>query len=98
MIRIRFLPAAEAEILREIAYYSNARVGTGIKFQMALTAAIEAITLHPDRSAPATNGTRSRIVQGFPFNVIYKIDAVELLIVAVSHHRRRPGYWESRIE
>ena len=36
MIRIRFLPAAEQELLKQIAYYSQARDGTGIRFEAAV--------------------------------------------------------------
>ena len=33
----------------------------------------------------------------FPFGIIYKIYKSELLIVAVAHHSRKPGYWEDRL-
>jgi hypothetical protein len=52
VIKPRFLPAAEAELLKEVAYYSNVRDGLGI---------------------------------------------TEILIVAVIHHRRTPGYWADRV-
>ena len=35
MIDTRFLPAAEAEFLKEIGYYSNVREGLGIRFQLS---------------------------------------------------------------
>ena len=42
MIKPQFLPDAEAEFLKEIAYYSNAREGLGIKFREAVMAAVAA--------------------------------------------------------
>lgn len=96
MIAARFLPAAEAELLKEIAYYSSAREGVGIKFQKSVEAAISAAALNPKGGAPASRGTRSRIVKGFPFSVVYRANDVELLIVAIAHHRRRPDYWSNR--
>jgi plasmid stabilization system protein ParE len=33
----------------------------------------------------------------FRYNVIYAIDADEIVIVTVAHHRRHPGYWRGRI-
>jgi hypothetical protein len=47
--------------------------------------------------APSHNGTRSVLVKGFPFSVIYRASEAELLVVAVAPHRRRPGYWLARI-
>ena len=37
MIKPQFLPDAEAEFLKEIAYYSNAREGLGIKLSQLRT-------------------------------------------------------------
>lgn len=39
----RFLPEAEAELLHEVSYYSEARPGAGVRFQ----AAIEAASVEP---------------------------------------------------
>ena len=33
----------------------------------------------------------------FRYNVIYVIDELEIIVVAAEHHRRRPGYWHSRL-
>ncbi|WP_396267770.1 type II toxin-antitoxin system RelE/ParE family toxin [Ideonella sp.] len=97
MIPIRVLPQAEAELLHEVEYYSSARAGTGIRFQAAIEAAIERAARHPLGGAPSPRGTRSVLVKGFPFSVVYRADERELLVVAVAPHRRRPGYWLVRI-
>jgi plasmid stabilization system protein ParE len=30
-----------------------------------------------------------------PFSIIYRVETDRVLIVAVAHERRRPGYWKS---
>jgi hypothetical protein len=40
VIKPRFLPAAEAELLKEVAYYSNVRDGLGTKFEDAVESAV----------------------------------------------------------
>lgn len=97
MIPIRFLPQAEAELLHEVEYYSNARAGTGIRFQVAVEASLERAARHPLGGAPSSNGTRSFLVKGFPFSVVYRANELELLVVAIAPHRRRHGYWLPRI-
>ncbi len=97
MIPVRFLPAAEAELLHEVEYYSNARAGTGIRFQAAVEASVERAARHPLGGAPSPKGTRSVLVKGFPFSIVYRVSDVELLVVAVAPHRQRPGYWLPRI-
>jgi toxin ParE1/3/4 len=95
---LRFLPAAEAELLKEIAYYSTVRTGAGIRFQAAVEAAVFRATRHPFGGAPSFNETRSVLVKGFPFSVVYRPVARELLIVAIAPHRKRPQYWATRVE
>jgi len=97
VIPLRFLPQAEAELLHEVEYYSNARAGTGIRFQAAVEASLERATRHPLGGASSPKGTRSVLVKGFPFSVVYRANELELLVVAIAPHRRRPGYWLPRI-
>jgi len=96
--KTRFLPAAEAEFLKEIDYYSNVREGLGIRFQLSVMAAVGKAAANPSGGAPSRKGTRIRLVKGFPFSVVYRASDVELLVVAVGHHRRQPDYWLQRIK
>lgn len=96
MTPVRFLPAAEAELLHEVAYYAKARAGTAIRFQAAIEASIGRAARHPAGGAPSPGGTRSVLVKGFPFSVVYRASEAELLVVAIAPHRRRPGYWLPR--
>ena len=98
MIRVRFLPAAEIEFLREVTFYSQARKGTGIRFQAAVQAAVSRVATHPLGGAPSYRETRSALVKGFPFSVVYRHSANELLVVAIAPHRKRPYYSASRLE
>jgi toxin ParE1/3/4 len=97
MTSVQFLPQAEAELLHEVDYYSKSRSGTGIRFQAAVEASLERVVRHPLGGAPSPNGTRSVLVKGFPFSIIYRATDIELLVVAVAAHRRRPDYWMQRI-
>jgi len=97
VIPVRFLPQAEAELLHEVEYYSSARSGIGIRFQAAVEASLERAARHPLGGAPTANGTRSVLVKSFPFSVVYRASQEELLVVAIAPHRRRPGYWLSRL-
>ena len=98
MIKPQFLPDAEAEFLREIAYYSNALEGLGIKFREAVMAAVAKAVANPVGGTPSASSTHSRLVKGFPFSVVYRASDKEFLIVSIAHHRRQPGYWLGRIK
>lgn len=98
MTEVRFLPAAEIELLREVVYYSKAGSGVGIRFQAAVQAAVSRAAAHPHGGAPSHKQTRSFLVKGFPFSVVYRVTARELLVIAIAPHRKRPNYWASRVE
>lgn len=98
MTSVRFLPAAETELLREVAYYSIARTGAGLRFQASVEVAIARAVHHPLGGAPSFKETRSILVKGFPFSIVYRPSAHEVLVVAVAPHRKRPQYWSSRVE
>jgi plasmid stabilization system protein ParE len=97
VIKARFLPDAEAELLAEVSYYSNAGTGLGIKFARAVEVAVGMAIAHPERGRPAARGTRTRLVKGFPFSIVYRPTQTEILVVAIMHHRKKPGYWLARI-
>ena len=97
MTPVRFLPEAEAELLHEVEYYSTLRTGTGVRFQAAVEASLQRASRHPLGGAPSQQGTRSFLVKGFPFSVVYRASGDELLVVAIAPHRRRPGYWAQRL-
>jgi len=50
----------------------------------------------PQRWPAYLHGTRRIVLKRFPFSVIYRLLEGQLQIVAVAHHKRRPGYWRTR--
>ena len=98
MTALRFLPQAQAELLHEVTYYSAARPGAGTRFQAAFEDALALVQAHPSGGAPSAHGTRSVLLKGFPFSLVYRPSATELLVVAIAPHRRRPGYWLDRVK
>ena len=96
-MKARFLPAAELELLKEVAYYSKARNGLGIRFQAEVETTVAKVLANPSSGRPSFKGTRSRRVTDFPFDIVYRTSEVELLVVAVAPHSKQPEYWSGRI-
>jgi len=46
---------------------------------------------------PGRFDVRRRVLRTWPYSVVYTVDAESVLIVALAHHKRRPGYWLSRL-
>lgn len=96
-MKARFLPAAELELLRETAYYAKARPETGARFNEAVRQTVLRAVHLPLAGAPSFEETRTMLVKGFPFSVVYRVSEKELLVVAIAPHRKRPYYWASRL-
>lgn len=91
-MKVRFLPAAEVEFIKELAYYSKARSGSGAKFEAAVEVAAQMAMRHPQGGAPSYKETRAFRIKGFPFSLVYRASAQEVLVVAIAPHSKKPGY------
>jgi len=99
---LRVHPAAEAELTAAAQWYEVRRSGLGERFLVEAADAFAAIERQPRRFATAryrtTREIRKRLLEHFPYSIIYEIKANECLIVAVSHAGRRPVYWRQRVK
>lgn len=96
MKRARFIAAARQEFLAEIAYYSEVQTGLGARFTAAVEEAAARALAFPLAGSPSGSGTRRVIIKEFPFSLLYRPDNDGIVIFAISHHARRPGYWIGR--
>jgi plasmid stabilization system protein ParE len=63
------------------------------KFRVRLRETIERIVLLPLSGRSLDGTVREMRVADFPYDVIYEPGDDEIRVLAVAHHRRRPGYW-----
>jgi plasmid stabilization system protein ParE len=95
---MRLRREARDELLHEVSYYEAKRRGTGRRFREAVQAAFNLIRRFPSGGAPGPAGTRKTKVMGFPFTVIYRDEADEVVVFAVAPDRQQPGYWLARVQ
>jgi toxin ParE1/3/4 len=96
VIAYRFLPLAREE-LNEAASFYEARVpGLGAAFLDDVDRSIEILGESPRIGAAAGRTFRKLLVRRFPYSIIYALRGEEIVIVAVAHQRKRPGYWRRR--
>jgi toxin ParE1/3/4 len=98
---LRLLPEADEEAREAARWYDQQRIGLGDEFLEALARSLESIERNPrlgrvDPDAPAGREVRRIRLNRFPYIVIYEIRNGDILVVAIAHGRRRPGYWLSR--
>jgi len=94
----RFVPAARREFLAEIIFYNQEQAGLGARFTAAVEDAAARALAFPLAGSRGVAGTRRVFLQGFPFALVYRPVADGIVIFALAHQSRRPGYWESRVQ
>ena len=96
-MKLVIVPLALAELHDAAAFYTaKASAELGLAFVAEFEKTVNLIQANPELGA-IFRGTRRRyFLRRFPYSVIYRVTAEELQVIAVAHHRRRPGYWANR--
>lgn len=96
---VTFHPLAAKEYVAARRWYERRREGLGLRFAFAVNAALEKIEEAPERW-PKFSETYGWVkTSRFPYVLYYHIVRPDLvLVVAVAHARRRPGYWRKRLD
>jgi len=92
-----FDPAARVEFLAAVAYYEECVVGLGQSFRIATEKEAASIEFMPFRFRMLHVPFRRCLIPQFPYSLIFSIEPDFILIIAVAHTKRKPGYWNDRI-
>lgn len=92
-----FLAAAREEFLVAAERYEAELPGLGEEFIRDVERALERIATFPEHGSPHLAGTRRTVLRRFPFDVVYVVEPEGVLVVAIAHQRRFPGYWCGRL-
>jgi plasmid stabilization system protein ParE len=98
MKTVRFEDAADEELIDEVARYELRRDGLGTEFLVAVREAVSQIAENPRAWQASEYGRDLRrfVMDRFPFTIVYTELADEILILAIAHTSREPGYWRTR--
>jgi plasmid stabilization system protein ParE len=96
MMPFRFLEPATKEMCEAADWYERQTAGMGEAFLGQAQAAATFIAELPESGEKLPGGFRRKLLRQFPYALIYKIAREELVIQAVAHLIRRPGYWLRR--
>jgi plasmid stabilization system protein ParE len=95
--QFRFHPEARKEFREAILWYRAKNPNAATEFRITVSDAVRQVARDPRRWPRYLHGTRSFVLDRFPFSIIY-LDAAEFVnIVAVAHSKRKPGYWKRRL-
>ena len=90
-------PEALAESKEAASFYGARSSSISRAFTEELEYALFEILQHPEAHPEYLHGTRRLVLRRFPFSVVYSIEQNSVLLVALAHMSRRPGYWRKRL-
>lgn len=97
MSQAYYLEEAEAEFLAEISYYKSLQVQGADIFRAAVEEATARVLTFPNAGPQYLGSTRRVFLKGYPFFLVYLSAPNGIVVIAVAHESRRPGYWMSRL-
>lgn len=89
-------PAAASELEAATAWYLERSLSAAEGFVLEVEHALTRIAEAPERYPLTRFGRRRFVLLAYPFDLVYRIHAANIEIVAVAHHARRPAYWRGR--
>jgi plasmid stabilization system protein ParE len=93
---VRLHPEALAEYAEAVGFYEERVPGLGREFFDEVQRVLRVIEHHPGLGSPFDGSYRRAYCHRFPLGVVYREEDDLILVLAVMHLRRRPGYWKRR--
>lgn len=97
-MNVLFTEAAQRDLDEIIRYYDNVRPGLGDELEAEVDAAVDRIVFWPHAWSKEFKEARICMTKRFPYGVVYVPEEERIVIVAVTHLHRRPGYWKKRLK
>lgn len=93
---------ATADLTSAGDWYESRQPGLGLELNDEVDLALDAIAENPRTwprwpNAPDVLEIRRFLLPRFPFALAYMVQADRIVVLAVAHTSRRPGYWLDRL-
>lgn len=93
---MHLLPEAVEELRAAAKFYEAEQQGLGRALIQEVRRACQFIAEQPLATHAERGDVRVRRVARFPYRVYYRARPEEILVIAIGHRRRRPGFWRTR--
>ena len=94
---IEFLNEAEQELFEAARWYESKEAGLGIRFRDEVFHILDRIVDDPLLWRERAGGYRRVNCPIFPYYIPFFIRGNKIIIAAIAHDHRKPGYWKTRV-
>jgi len=94
---VRFRVEAQEEIKLAFDWYFQRSPRAADAFLAEIGASLAQIVSNPQLYPQYTKNTRRRVLERFPYSVVFQERDDIILVVAIAHAKRRFDYWRGRV-
>jgi toxin ParE1/3/4 len=91
-----FHPSAQSEMKAAAIWYEGQQANLGKRFLAAVEDAIKRVEINPNLFPVVEHDVRGCLTRTFPYRVLFRIEPSTVVVMAVMHLHRDPGYWRAR--
>ncbi len=96
MSKPRIISAAEWEYTEALCWYAERSRCAAERFDEEFERVLKAIAENPRRYPRCDNRHRFCLMDRYPYQVIYREERDEVVVIAIAHAKRKPRYWAGR--
>jgi plasmid stabilization system protein ParE len=96
MLPVDYVSGARRDFDESFDWYAERSIQAALRFVTAVDAAIAKIAADPTHFASPDGIHRECPVKKFPFRIVYRVVENRIVVMAIAHAKRRPGYWRDR--
>jgi plasmid stabilization system protein ParE len=93
---LEFDSEARAEFDEALNWHAERSAGAALGFVSEVDLAIERITNNPALLPYTYAGCQRCTLHRYPYSVIFHRRAAKIVVIALAHAKRLPGYWRHR--
>jgi plasmid stabilization system protein ParE len=93
---VEFMVEAEQELADAVFWYESKQPGLGRRFRKEVETVVHSMAQNPLLNRERDGGYRRVNCPVFPYYLSYFIRLDKIIVVAVAHEHRKPGYWNHR--
>ena len=95
-MKAEFHPEALAEFESSALRYEEVQPGLGLRFHAEVESTLARILEAPGRWPTLEQEVRRCLTRVFPYAILFAVEESRILILAIMHCHRKPGYWRTR--
>ena len=94
--QLEYHDGARADSDDSFDWYAKRSEEAAIGFVSAVDEAMVRIMANPERCPKTLAECRCCSLKKYPFRVVFREEYDRIVVIAVAHAKRRPGYWKDR--